>query len=198
MNLIKVGFMGGTFDPIHYGHLLAAETAREACGLDEVWFIPSFHPPLKDNEPGADGSQRLEMVYRAIDFQPHFRAMDVELERGGTSFSIDSIRSLQAAYPDREFSFIIGSDRVNDLPQWHLIEELAQLVRFIGVERPGEPIDTSLLPSFIANRLTVIEMPLIEISSTDIRRRVSEGRSIRFLVPEKVYSFIKRNRLYES
>lgn len=198
MKLIKVGFMGGTFDPIHNGHLLAAETAREACGLDEVWFIPSFHPPLKDNAPSADGSHRLEMVYRAIDFQPHFRAMDVELERGGTSFSIDSIQALQTAYPDREFSFIIGSDRVNDLPQWHLIEELAERVRFIGVERPGEVIEKSLLPSFIADRLTVIAMPLIEISSTDIRRRISEGRSIRFLVPDKVHSFIRRNHLYES
>ncbi|MFC5651798.1 nicotinate-nucleotide adenylyltransferase [Paenibacillus solisilvae] len=196
--MIKVGFMGGTFDPIHYGHLLAAETAREACGLDEVWFIPSFRPPLKENEPGADGSQRLEMVYRAIDFQPHFRAMDVELERGGTSFSIDSIKSLQALYPDREFSIIIGSDRVNDLPKWHLIEELAGLVRFIGVERPDEPIDLSLLPAFIRDRIDLIKMPLIEISSTEIRRRVRTGQSIRFLVPEKVYSFIKRNQLYES
>ena len=196
--MIKVGFMGGTFDPIHYGHLLAAETAREACGLDEVWFIPSFHPPLKENEPGADGSQRLEMVYRAIDFQPHFRAMDVELERGGTSFSIDSVKSLQAAYPDREFSIIIGSDRVMDLPKWHLIEELAELVRFIGVERPGEPIELPLLPVFIQDRIDIVKMPLIEISSTEIRRRVSAGQSIRFLVPEKVYSFIKRNQLYES
>ncbi|MCQ6558383.1 nicotinate-nucleotide adenylyltransferase [Paenibacillus mendelii] len=196
--MIKVGLMGGTFDPIHYGHLLAAETAREACGLDEIWFVPSYVPPLKPNEPGAGGDVRLEMVYRAIDFQPHFRAMDVELERGGISYSIDTVMELQALYPGRAFSYIIGSDRVNDLSSWHRSEELAKLVSFIGVERPGEPIDQSGLPSYIRERLTIVEMPLIEISSTDIRKRRSEDRSIRFMVPEKVYSFIMRNGLYES
>ncbi|MBW7473765.1 nicotinate-nucleotide adenylyltransferase [Paenibacillus oenotherae] len=195
---MKVGIMGGTFDPIHYGHLLAAERAREACGLDEVWFIPSFQPPLKDNEPNADTNARLEMVYRAIDFQPHFRAMDIELERGGTSYSIDTVKSLQENYPGRTFSYIIGSDRVNDLPQWHRIEELARIVAFIGVERPGESIDVSSLPVYIQDRLTIIGMPLIDISSTEIRQRQADKRSIRFMVPEKVYSFIKRNALYEK
>jgi len=198
VTLLKVGLMGGTFDPIHYGHLLAAETAREACGLDEVWFIPSYQPPLKNGEPEAEGRSRLEMVYRAIDFQPHFRAMDIELERGGVSYSIDTVRALQELYPGRAFSCIVGSDRVNDLPRWHRIEELAQLVDFIGVERPGEPIDKDRLPTFISAKLRVARMPQIGISSTDIRERRAEGRSIRFLVPEKVYSFIKRNGLYES
>jgi nicotinate-nucleotide adenylyltransferase len=190
--------MGGTFDPIHYGHLLAAETAREACELDEIWFIPSYRPPLKGAEPVADGAARLEMVYRAIDFQPHFRAMDIELERGGVSYSIDTVRALQELYPGRTFSYIIGSDRVNDLPNWHRIEELAEIAGFIGIERPGEPIDKDKLPAFISSRLTVVSMPLIDISSTEIRRRCAEGRSIRFLVPEKVYSFIRRSGLYEA
>lgn len=196
--MIKVGIMGGTFDPIHYGHLLAAERARESCGLDEIWFIPSFQPPLKENDPNADVNARLEMVYRAIDFQPHFRAMDIELERGGTSYSIDTVQALQELYPGRAFSYIIGSDRVNDLPQWHRIQELAEIVSFIGVERPGESIDVSLLPSYIVDRLTVIGMPLIDISSTEIRQRQADRRSIRFMVPEKVYSFIRRNSLYEK
>ncbi|MBP3966148.1 nicotinate-nucleotide adenylyltransferase [Paenibacillus sp. DLE-14] len=196
--MIKVGFMGGTFDPIHYGHLLAAESAREACGLDEVWFIPAGHPPLKENGPLADGQTRLEMVYRAIDFQPHFRGMDVELEREGTSYTIDTVKSLMELYPDREFSIIIGSDRVNDLPQWHQINELAALVRFIGVRRAGEELKVDALPAFLQERLSIIEMPQIGISSTDIRNRRAQGRSIRFLVPEKVYSFIRRNGLYES
>jgi len=196
--MIKVGLMGGTFDPIHYGHLLAAETAREQCGLDEVWFIPSFVPPLKDNKPGASGDERLEMVYRAIDFQPHFRAMDVELVREGTSYSFDTVQELKALYPDREFTFIIGSDRVNDLVKWHRIEELAELVSFVGVERPGEPVEADELPDFIREKLSIVEMPLIDISSTDIRTRRATGRSIRFLVPEKVHSFMRRNALYES
>lgn len=196
--MIKVGIMGGTFDPIHYGHLLAAERARESCELDEIWFIPSFQPPLKENDPNADVDARLEMVYRAIDFQPHFRAMDIELERGGTSYSIDTVQALQELYPGRTFSYIIGSDRVNDLPQWHRIQELAEIVSFIGVERPGESIDVSSLPSYIQDRLTVIGMPLVDISSTEIRQRQADKRSIRFLVPEKVYSFIRRNSLYEK
>ncbi|QHW34946.1 nicotinate-nucleotide adenylyltransferase [Paenibacillus rhizovicinus] len=190
--------MGGTFDPIHYGHLLAAETARETCGLDEVWFFPSGEPPLKDSGPQADGASRLEMVYRAIDFQPHFRAMDIELEREGTSFTIDTIKALHELYPDRSFSIIIGADRVNDLPQWHEIEALAGMVSFIGVTRAGETFQLEQLPSFIADKLTIIEMPLMDISSTAIRNRVAAGRSIRFLLPEKVHSFIRRNGLYES
>ncbi|WP_090980180.1 nicotinate-nucleotide adenylyltransferase [Paenibacillus sp. CF384] len=195
---MKVGFMGGTFDPIHYGHLLAAESAREACGLDEVWFIPAGHPPLKENGPLADGQTRLEMVYRAIDFQPHFRGMDVELEREGTSYTIDTVKALMDLYPGREFSIIIGSDRVNDLPQWHQIAELAAMVRFIGVRRAGEELKIDELPAYLQERLTMIEMPQIGISSTDIRNRRAQGRSIRFLVPEKVYSFIRKNELYES
>ncbi|WP_188993903.1 nicotinate-nucleotide adenylyltransferase [Paenibacillus nasutitermitis] len=195
---MKVGIMGGTFDPIHYGHLLAAETARETCGLDEVWFIPSFIPPLKDNEPGAEGHERLEMVYRAIDFQPYFRALDIELERGGTSYTIDTAEALVEHHPERSFSFIIGSDRINDLPGWHRVAELAELVSFIGVERPGAPIEKSKLPAALSDRLQIAEMPLIGLSSTDIRKRRAEGKSIRFMVPEKVYSFIQRNGLYES
>ncbi|WP_020615679.1 nicotinate-nucleotide adenylyltransferase [Paenibacillus daejeonensis] len=196
--MIQVGLMGGTFDPIHYGHLLAAESAREACGLDEIWFIPAATPPLKDHAPHASSEERLEMVYRAIDFQPHFRAMDLELERGGTSYTIDTVKSLRELYPGREFSFIIGADRVNDLQQWHQIEELAELVSFVVVERPGVTMDTGSLPAGVREKLQRCEMPLIDISSTDIRARRGAGRSIRFLVPDKVYQFIKRNELYGS
>ncbi len=196
--MIKVGLMGGTFDPIHYGHLLAAESAREACGLDEVWFIPAGHPPLKPNAPLASGEQRLEMVYRAIDFQPHFRALDLELGRDCTSYTFDTVTELQRLYPGREFSFIIGADRVNDLAQWHRIEELAQSVSFIAVERPGTPMRLEQVPEAVRSKLKRCEMPLLDISSTDIRQRRIEGRSIRFLTPDKVFQFIQRNHLYES
>ncbi|WP_308638806.1 nicotinate-nucleotide adenylyltransferase [Paenibacillus silvisoli] len=196
--MIKVGFMGGTFDPIHIGHMLAAETAREACGLDEVWFIPAGQPPLKESGPVADGQTRLEMVYRAVDFQPHFRAMDIELDSDGKSFTINTIKALQEQYPGREFSIIIGTDRVNDLPKWHQIEELAGMVRFIGMRRGGQDMEVDSLPAFLQDRLTVVDMPQIKLSSTDIRDRLAQGRSIRFLVPDKVYSFITRNGLYAS
>ncbi|EXX86196.1 nicotinic acid mononucleotide adenylyltransferase [Paenibacillus darwinianus] len=195
---MQVGIMGGTFDPIHIGHMVAAETAREAGGLDEVWFIPSAMPPLKNGEPSASGEQRLEMVYRAVDFQPYFRAMDIELERGGVSYSIDTVRELQALYPGRAFTYIIGADRLNDLGSWRRVEELAELVSFIGLERPGHLIDAASLPSFISGKLRIVQMPQLDVSSTDIRGRRAAGRSIRFLVPDKVYSFIIRNHLYET
>jgi nicotinate-nucleotide adenylyltransferase len=194
--MIKVGLMGGSFDPIHLGHMLAAETARESCGLNEVWFIPAGSAPLKGNEPAAPADLRLEMVYRAIDFQPFFRAMDVEINREGISYSIDTVAQLAELYPDREFYFIVGADRINDLDQWHRIDELAAKVSFIGLQRPGVETDVAHLPAFIRSKLRLIRMPLIEISSTDIRNRRAEGRSIRFLVPDKVYHFIQRNELY--
>ncbi|RXZ77309.1 nicotinate-nucleotide adenylyltransferase [Paenibacillaceae bacterium] len=196
---MQVGLMGGTFDPIHYGHLLAAETAREQAGLDEIWFIPSFMPPLKEGrQPGAAAEERLEMVFRAIDFQPYFRAMDIELGRGGTSYTIDTITELQEQYPDRAFSFIIGSDRLNDLDRWHRSRELAEMVSFIALERPGVSSRLEELPDYLQSKVQLCQMPLMDISSTDIRNRRKAGRSIRFLTPDKVHRFIIRNGLYES
>ncbi|MBD2844493.1 nicotinate-nucleotide adenylyltransferase [Paenibacillus sp. IB182496] len=194
--MLQVGLMGGTFDPIHYGHLLAAESAREQLGLDEVWFVPSHHPPLKPHAPQASGEQRLEMVFRAIDFQPHFRAMPIELEREGTSFTIDTVAALREQYPEREFAVIIGADRVNDLAQWHRIEELARGVSFIALRRPGVELDCASLPAYLRERLRICDMPQMGVSSTEIRERCAAGRSIRFLVPDKVRQFILRNGLY--
>ncbi|MFC4104022.1 nicotinate-nucleotide adenylyltransferase [Paenibacillus xanthanilyticus] len=196
---MKVGIMGGTFDPIHVGHLIAAQTALEAAGLDEVWFVPSYAPPLKDHEPGADGLARLEMTMLATEPEPRFRVLDMELKRGGVSYSIDTATELVTRHPQHEFAYIIGSDRVNDLAKWHRIEELAARVRFIGLERPGQPLpDSSALPAFLQGRVEFARMPHIEISSTVIRARAVSGLSIRYYVPDSVYFYIQRNGLYES
>nr|WP_221401221.1 nicotinate-nucleotide adenylyltransferase [Paenibacillus phyllosphaerae] len=191
--------MGGTFDPIHMGHLLAAQAAREAYPLDQVWFIPSGVPPLKGRNPGADSVARLEMTMLATEVEPAFRVLPLEVDRGGVSYSYDTVTELMERHPQAEFAYIIGSDRVNDLVKWHRIEELAAKIRFIGLARPGDPM-TPLeeLPAFIASRLTIARMPQIELSSTAIRQRVAQGHSIRFMVPESVYSYIQRNGLYES
>lgn len=194
----RIGIMGGTFDPIHIGHLIAAETAYDQCGLDEVWFIPSFLPPLKNNEPGENSDLRFQMVLEAVHANPSFQANDMELRRGGMSYSIDTALELKRQYPSDTWCYIIGSDRINDLPQWHRIEELAAIVTFIGIEREGTPVDISSLPAFLQERLTLIAMPPIGISSTDIRSRVRSGHSIQYLVPESVHQFIKRRGLYES
>lgn len=194
----KIGIMGGTFDPIHIGHLIAAETAREQCDLHEVWFIPSFGPPLKTNEPGVSGQRRYEMVCGAIESNSAFRALDIELQRGGVSYSYDTVMELQSRYPNDSFAYIIGSDRLNDLPQWHQIEQLAARVTFIGLERPTDPINIAALPNFLQKRTRLIPMPAIDISSTAIRSRANAGQSVQYLVPDSVHSYMRRYNLYES
>jgi len=194
----KIGIMGGTFDPIHIGHLIAAESAREQCGLHEVWFIPSYGPPLKANEPGVSGQRRYEMVCGAIESNMAFRALDIELLRGGVSYSYDTIIELQGRYPDHSFSYIIGSDRINDLPQWHQIEQLAARITFIGLERPGNSVNITALPIFLQERISLIHMPAIDISSTVIRSKVNARQSVQYLVPDSVNSYMRRYNLYES
>lgn len=194
----KIGLMGGTFDPIHHGHLIAARIAQEACELDEVWFIPSYVPPLKSGAPAVSPEQRATMVRLAIEGEPTFKMMDVELQRQGTSYSFDTVRTLQMTDSDARFFYIIGADRVNDLTQWYNIEQLAQLVEFIGLARPSLSLDMGALPAYLAERVTIVPMPLIEISSTFIRQRMKERQSIRFFVPDRVADYIQRNGLYES
>lgn len=194
--MAKIGIMGGTFDPIHTGHLIAAETAKDCCGLDEVWFIPTSGPPLKDNGPAVSAESRLEMVRAAIKDNPAFTCSDIELKRGGVSYSIDTVRELTSLYPQHAFFYIIGSDRINDLPRWHAVEELAALVSFIGLERPSEKADVAALPRFLKERLIAAEMPAIGISSTALRKQLREGRSVRYLLPEAVHQLIRRHGWY--
>jgi nicotinate-nucleotide adenylyltransferase len=196
--MIKTGIMGGTFDPIHIGHLIAAETALEACRLDEIWFIPTASPPLKPNAPGADADDRLEMVAAAIAGHERFRVLDIELRRGGVSYSIDTVKALRELHPKHSFAYIIGSDRINDLPKWQGIGELAELVTFIGLARPGTDPRPELLDEELRRRIAFADMPAIGVSSTDLRERLASGRSIRYLVPDAVHALIRRRGWYGS
>jgi nicotinate-nucleotide adenylyltransferase len=193
----KIGLMGGTFDPVHSGHLLAAESAREAAKLDEVWFVLTSIPPHKP-QTGTDSATRCEMLKAALFGNPAFRLETIELERAGASYTIDTVIALQAREPDAQFFWIIGSDMVNDLPNWRRIDELADRISFIGLERPDQPTGDVELPSLIRRRLLRAAMPPLGISSTDIRHRLKEGRSIRYLVPEAVHDYIRRNDIYGS
>ncbi|MDF2814309.1 MAG: nicotinate-nucleotide adenylyltransferase [Paenibacillus sp.] len=195
---MKIGIMGGTFDPIHIGHLLAAERAREEAGLDEVWFMPAYTPPHKPNPPKAAPEQRLEMLKLAIADHPHFRAEDMEMVREGTSYTVDTVDQLCRRHPNVRFCYIIGADMVQYLPHWVRIEDILQKISFIGLQRPGYSIDMSHLPDFIHRGVQVAPMPQIELSSTDIRKRCLSGRSVRYMVHEAVYAYIKERRLYES
>lgn len=195
---MKVGIMGGTFDPIHQGHLLAAERAREEAGLDEVWFMPSSTPPHKPNAPKASAEQRLRMVEAAISDNRHFRAETLEIRRGGTSYTVDTIRELKLQYPGIDFFYIIGADMVQYLPNWVRIGELVGMIKFIGLARPGYSSEVGLLPVSIRGSVLSASMPQVGISSTMIRDMRKSGKSVRYLVPDPVLFYIEENRLYES
>ncbi|NMO94879.1 nicotinate-nucleotide adenylyltransferase [Paenibacillus lemnae] len=192
---MKTGIMGGTFDPIHIGHLMAAEAARDACGLEEVWFMPSHTPPHKQ-QAGVTGEMRLDMTEKAISSNPHFRLLDVEVKRQGVSYTVDTIRDLKKEWPEHDFHFIIGADMVNYLPKWNRIQELADMLSFIGLNRPGSPLDTEQLPDFLKRRVHIVDMPMLDISSSDIRHKAENGESIRYMVPDPVYEYISRSGIY--
>ncbi|QGQ95674.1 nicotinate-nucleotide adenylyltransferase [Paenibacillus psychroresistens] len=195
---MKIGIMGGTFDPIHLGHMIAAESAREAAGLDEVWFIPTFIPPHKQNLPQASAEQRLAMVQLAVSDHPNFRAVDYELERGGASYTVDTVKVLRQLHPELSFYYIIGADMVMYLPKWVRIEEIMESVSFIGLQRPGFEVNLTELPAKLAAKVQLVEMPLIEISSTYIREKMRLRQSVKYLVCEKLRIYMEANQLYES
>lgn len=193
---MRIGILGGTFDPVHSGHLLVAEMAMEADALDEIWFIPASSPPHKDDRPGADASHRWAMLNLAIESNPRFRALDWEMNKGGISYSIDTVKYLIAEYPDVEFSWLIGADMVQYLPKWHRINELCQLIHFVGFARAGTKLDLPALGDNIRESVRIVAIPQADISSTDIRRRCGLGRTVRYLVPDAVAAYIKEMDLY--
>lgn len=192
---MKIGIMGGTFDPPHIGHMLAAETARETYQLDEIWFMPSHTPPHK-HQAGVSGADRLAMVQAAVEDHPDFRVLDIEVLRGGVSYTIETMRELQIQYPDASFYFIIGADMVAYLPKWQSIDELVRRLTFIGVRRPGTILDLASLPPGIGERVLLADMPQVDISSTMLRQRAADGRSIKYMVPDRVYDYVQRRGLY--
>lgn len=194
---MRVGIMGGTFDPVHTGHLLAAESARVAAGFDEIWFMPSYVPPHKTGAPGASAEERLEMVRLAISGHPDFRASDLELRKGGTSYTYDTVELLAELHPQHKFSYIIGADMVMYLPKWYRINDIVRRISFVGLHRPGVELRLEELPEKLRSSVRLVTMPLVDISSTDIRRRRSQGLSIRYLVPDDVRIYIEGNGLYE-
>lgn len=191
----RVGIMGGAFDPVHLGHLLAAEAAREQYGLEEVWFMPSHIPPHK-HQAGVSGKQRLEMVEAATRANPAFKPLDIELRRGGVSYTVDTIRELRREHPDLDLYFIIGADMVNYLPKWEGIEELTRMLKFIGLQRPGSFLELDALPDHIQQAVHLAEMPLVDISSSLVRKRLASGKSVRYMVPDEVHEYIVRSGLY--
>jgi len=189
----RTGLFGGSFDPLHLGHLILAQDALEACSLDTVLFIPAAQNPLKDNAPVASDAARLAMLEAALADFPAFAIDSGELEAGGHSYTIDTVRRLQQERPGERLVWLTGADALADLPKWREAEALAALVEFAVMGRPGGDYKVPEIPSL---RVQIINGHQVEISSTDIRERLANGASIRHLVPEAVHQFIQKQNLY--
>jgi nicotinate-nucleotide adenylyltransferase len=202
---MRVGVFGGTFDPIHTGHLILAEQCREQGRLDEVWFLPAPHPPQKDVRALTRFEQRVEMLALAVAGNPAFRIDEIEKERAGPSYTVDTFAELRRRHPGHEFCLLVGSDTLNDLPHWREPIRLLELTGLLVMARPNNPVPTAeelrarlRLPEGVPLRLEVVQTPLIDISSRDLRRRAAAGRSLRYFLPRAVECYIRDKHLYRG
>ncbi len=199
----RVGIFGGTFDPIHLGHLMLAEQFREQLQLAEVRFIPAAKAPHKQDQSAADAKHRVEMIRLAIGGNSNFAIDERELKRGGTSYTVDTLRELKIELPTADLFFLMGADSLAELHTWREPQTICQLAFVAIIARGGQPPpDLQQLARFqpadqiesLANHL--LQMPQVEISSTDIRRRAVSGQSIRYMVPAAVETYIRHNTVY--
>ncbi|MDA8235280.1 MAG: nicotinate-nucleotide adenylyltransferase [Clostridia bacterium] len=202
MSKIKIGLMGGTFDPVHYGHMVTAEAARYEFQLDKVIFVPSGHPPHKAGSPVTGAEHRYFMTALAVTSNPNFEVSKVEIDRVGPSYTVDTIKYfLDQYHGEAEVYFITGVDAIREILTWRKVEDLLELCYFIAATRPGYQLwemhqRLSVLLSHQLERIKTMEVPALAISSTDIRNRVRKGRPIKYLLPELVESYIIKNKLY--
>ena len=202
---MKLGILGGSFDPIHNGHLVLADCCREQAELDEILFIPTAVQPLKPTGPVASNEHRRQMIELAIASKPMYRLCTIEFDRGGKSYSIDTLRLIREEKPQADLFFLMGADSLYDLPQWHEPGELLKLAKLLVVRRAGAPApDYSVVETFLPAdqdstvRWQEISMPATDISSTEIRRRVDAGESIDNLTPAAVVKYILKEQLYHE
>ncbi|MDY2777303.1 MAG: nicotinate-nucleotide adenylyltransferase [Collinsella sp.] len=198
----RLGIMGGTFDPIHYGHLVTAEQAREALDLDVVLFMPAGSPAFKESERVSGAEDRYAMTLLATAANPDFVASRLEIDREGITYTVDTLRALRSHYPDNvKLFFITGADAVLDIVSWRDASSIADLATLIAATRPGYDINQAcerVEGSGISFKVTYIEIPALAVSSTNIRQRVCEGKSIRYLTSESVIGYIRKNGLYRG
>lgn len=203
--MMRLGIFGGTFDPVHWGHLLLAECCREQARLDEVWFVPAGTPPHKRQRRLADARCRLEMLELAVAGHELFRVSRIEIERPGVSYTVDTLRILRQELPGAELFLILGADSIEELHTWREAGEICRLAFPLVARRPGHSIQAApeLVQAVGEQRWQAIveaavEMPMIEISSSDIRSRVAAGKSIRYRVPRPVEEYIYAHGLYKE
>jgi len=198
---VNIGVMGGTFDPIHKGHIMVAEEARARLSLAEVIFVPAGQPWLKADRTISSAEHRLQMLRLAIADKPYFRLASTEIERGGPSYTIDTITELKAQLDaGDELFFILGWDSLAQLPQWREAPRLIKLCQLVAVPRPGYPLpDLDSLEAVIPGlslRIIILDKPEVDIGATEIRKRVARGLPIDHLVPEPVGEYIREHQLY--
>jgi nicotinate-nucleotide adenylyltransferase len=197
--LTRLGILGGTFDPVHHGHLVAAQETFYQLNLDQVLFVPAGSPPHKPSRPITATRHRLRMVELAIGDRPCFGLSHVDVERPGPHYSADTLRLLRDEWPGATLFFIVGSDLLTGILSWHEPQRIVELAELAAVQRPGPQPDLDRLEAALPGlreRLHPVEMPLLDISSTDLRQRVREGRPITYLVPPEVESYIAEHELY--
>lgn len=189
---MRIGILGGTFDPIHIGHLVLGEESCRILRLDRLIYVPAFLPPHKLNLRITPAFHRFKMTGLAIKDNPHFGISELEIKRKGRSYSVVTLRSFKKVYKDSKIFFLIGSDSLNELKTWKDLNEILRLSKFIIAERPNFRI------SKIPRNATKIKIPGIDTSATEIRERVKKGESIRYLVPDRVIDYIYKHKLYRD
>ncbi|MBW0105050.1 nicotinate-nucleotide adenylyltransferase [Pseudonocardia sp. KRD291] len=191
----KIGVMGGTFDPIHHGHLVAASEVADRFALDEVIFVPTGQPWQKTSRVVSAAEDRYLMTVVATASNPRFSVSRVDVDRHGPTYTADTLADLHAAMPDDHLFFITGADALQQILSWHKVDELFRYAHFVGVTRPGYELGDDHLP---VGSVTLVEVPALSISSSECRERVTAGRPVWYLVPDGVVQYISKRRLYVS
>jgi nicotinate-nucleotide adenylyltransferase len=192
---IRLGVMGGTFDPVHHGHLVAASEVASVFDLDEVVFVPTGQPWQKSHRTVSEPEHRYLMTVIATASNPRFTVSRVDIDRPGPTYTIDTLHELQAQRPGAQLFFITGADALQQIIEWKSSEELFSLAHFVGVTRPGHRLSGAGLP---ADRVSLVEVPAMAISSTDCRARVAKGEPVWYLVPDGVVQYIAKHNLYRQ
>jgi nicotinate-nucleotide adenylyltransferase len=199
---LKIGILGGTFDPIHYGHLIIAEGVAEKLQLDKVMFIPTGDSPHKNSKDVTDKMHRLFMTQLATEDNPVFEVSSMEIQRKEICYTVDTAKLLKEEYPNSEIYYIVGADSLRDMKEWKNPKGFLKLLKIAACRRVvnnNTNLDKwakELIESFNAD-ITVVNLPLIELSSTEIRERIKSGKSVKYMLPDKVIEYINENRLYE-
>lgn len=199
---MRLGIFGGTFDPVHFGHLLLAETCRQELELTEVRLVPAGQPPHKSGSGITDGHIRADMLQLAISGYPEYSVDRREIRRAGASYTVDTLTEYRTEFPQARLYFLLGADSLRDIPGWRDPERISELATIVAVNRPGLPVPTPIqvrewVGDGLADRIQTLTMPGTDLSATDLRQRVRDGKSLRFMTPRAVEVFIQEHRIYE-